>query len=59
MLTVTEAAALRNVSVNTIFSWMRAGLPARRFGYQYQLRKQDVLRFVPRRVGRPRKKVRT
>ena len=59
MLTVTEAAALRNVSANTIFSWMRAGLPARRFGYQYQIRKQDLMKFQPRRVGRPRKKVRT
>ena len=59
MLTVTEAAALRNVSVNTIHGWRRQGLPVRRFGYQYQLRKSDVLRFVPRRVGRPRKKVRT
>ena len=55
LLTVSAAAALRQVTRGTIHRWIRLGLKARRLlpGNQWAIEKADLLAFLPRPVGNP------
>ena len=54
MVSVGEAAAIRNVAKITVNKWISdQGLPARKIGNQYVIRFSDLMAFEPASVGRP------
>lgn len=55
-LTATATATRLGVSLGRVYALIRAGrLPAVKFGRDWQIAEQDVMRFakLPRKAGRP------
>jgi len=56
-MTVAEVAELRNVAIVTVNSWIHHAtnaLPATRRGYQWMMRRADVLAYTPAPRGKPK-----
>lgn len=57
IISVTEAAKLKGVSVRTVQWWITTGLlPAKRLTREYALRAEDVRAFTPARGKRSKRK---
>jgi excisionase family DNA binding protein len=55
LMTIAQAAARRGVSKQAVNNWIKAGLPAQRFGNQYLITAADLARFIPRPRGRTKR----
>lgn len=54
LLTPAQVAELRQVSRVTVYAWIRAGLPASKFGSSWLVKGRDAVEWQPGPVGYPK-----
>lgn len=55
LISLAEAAKLRNVDRSTIWRWIKAGLPAQQIGKAWVVDRESLLSYQPRKRGKPAK----
>lgn len=55
LISLAEAAELKDVDRSTIWRWIRRGLPAQRIGNVWVVDRDELVKFVPVRVKKEKR----